>query len=295
METKICKNCEIEKDIDDFYKLNSGSPQAKCARCVCDELIEKRDNKREIKRINKLNELKNDISKITNDYERADKLIELYKLGYSLEECSHLLGTTIIEIEDHLRLVGIFGIKFKKCTICKILKPIDDFHKDNGKYDGIDARCKVCKKEWDARDDVRKRKMWFTQRWHEENREYCNKYANDRYHSNITVKLSVCVSSVMYYSLKGNKNGSHWEDLVDFDLEMLIEHLESKFVEGMNWDNYGSDWEIDHIRPITSFNFVSYDDPDFKICWSLANLQPLWKYLNRIKSDKISEEFDNVF
>jgi hypothetical protein len=75
---------------------------------------------------------------------------------------------------------------------------------------------------------------------------------------------------------------------------MLMSHLESKFQEGMTWDNYGTDWEVDHIVPVASFNFTSYEDEEFKKCWSLSNLQPLWTYQNRIKSDRISEEFNNI-
>lgn len=55
----------------------------------------------------------------------------------------------------------------------------------------------------------------------------------------------------------------------------------------MTWDNYGTYWHIDHIRPISSFSFETYYDPDFKICWALENLQPLEAKANRLKSNKI--------
>ena len=56
----------------------------------------------------------------------------------------------------------------------------------------------------------------------------------------------------------------------------------------MSWDNYGRNgWEIDHIKPISSFNFNSYKDKEFKECWSLENLQPLWAEENIRKSNKI--------
>ena len=57
---------------------------------------------------------------------------------------------------------------------------------------------------------------------------------------------------------------------------------------GMNWNNYGKNgWEIDHIKPISSFNFKSYEDKSFRKCWELVNLQPLWASENRFKSNKI--------
>ena len=35
-------------------------------------------------------------------------------------------------------------------------------------------------------------------------------------------------------------------------------------------------WHIDHIVPKNVFNFNSYNDIEFKACWSLENLRPIW-------------------
>lgn len=70
-----------------------------------------------------------------------------------------------------------------------------------------------------------------------------------------------------------------------FTNEELYSHLESLFTDGMSWENI-NEWHIDHIRPIASFNYDSVDHPDFKKCWSLNNLQPLWAADNIAKGDK---------
>ena len=54
----------------------------------------------------------------------------------------------------------------------------------------------------------------------------------------------------------------------------------------MSWNNYGK-WHVDHIIPISSFKFESIHDVEFKKCWSLDNLQPLWGSENIIKSNKL--------
>ena len=75
--------------------------------------------------------------------------------------------------------------------------------------------------------------------------------------------------------------------MVEYTLKDLKEHLESKFIDGMSWKNHGRfGWHIDHIRPIDSFNITDYDCNDFKECWSLNNLQPLWAKENLEKSNK---------
>ena len=87
---------------------------------------------------------------------------------------------------------------------------------------------------------------------------------------------------------KNIKNGRHWEDLVDFTIEELMSHVESQFTDGMNWDNRNK-WHIDHIKPQSLFVFNSMDTKEFKECWSLENLQPLWAVE---KIQKILEELE---
>lgn len=107
--------------------------------------------------------------------------------------------------------------------------------------------------------------------------------------SNIGNKLSDRIHTGIWQSLKGNKNGRHWEDLLEYNLSDLIIRLESLFKDSMSWKNYGK-WHIDHIKPISSFNFKSYEDKEFKECWALENLQPLWAEENLRKHNKILYE-----
>jgi len=103
-------------------------------------------------------------------------------------------------------------------------------------------------------------------------------------------RLSNAISASMRNALYGNKNGYHWEALVNYNLPELRKHLQKQFTDGMSWDNYG-EWEIDHVIPVSAFTFASPDDIDFKRCWSLANLRPLWMKDNRSKGKKIIKPF----
>jgi len=62
--------------------------------------------------------------------------------------------------------------------------------------------------------------------------------------------------------------------------------LESKFKNGMSWKNYGK-WHIDHAIPDIRFRYKSPEDEEFKKCWALNNLQPLWAKENIRKGGKI--------
>ena len=91
-------------------------------------------------------------------------------------------------------------------------------------------------------------------------------------------------------SLKGIKNGRRWHDLLGYTTEELIKHLESLFDENMNWSNYGSYWHLDHKKPKSLFKFIIAEDPEFKKCWALENLQPMEKMANLKKGANYKED-----
>lgn len=93
----------------------------------------------------------------------------------------------------------------------------------------------------------------------------------------------------IYRSLK-NKNGYSWEKLVGYTFQDLVNHLEKQFKPGMSWDNFGK-WHVDHIIPQSVFNYDDFTNIDFKRCWALDNLQPLWAHDNLIKGCKLDSPF----
>ena len=54
-----------------------------------------------------------------------------------------------------------------------------------------------------------------------------------------------------------------------------LEYREKQFDENMNWDNYGTYWQIDHILPQAAVPYDSLEHPNFQKCWALENLRPL--------------------
>lgn len=106
-------------------------------------------------------------------------------------------------------------------------------------------------------------------------------------------KINDAVRSGIRLSLKGKKHGRQWESLVGYTLQELMDYFENQFEDWMNWENYGvpkngeRTWNIDHIIPVSSFDFDSYEDEEFKKCWALSNLRPLCAIENMRKSNKI--------
>lgn len=93
------------------------------------------------------------------------------------------------------------------------------------------------------------------------------------------------MASAIYQALKHKKAGRKWETLVGYTHDDLVRHLERQFVDGMSWDNAGK-WHIDHIIPKSSFKYESAECDEFKACWALTNLRPLWAGENMRKHSK---------
>jgi hypothetical protein len=129
--------------------------------------------------------------------------------------------------------------------------------------------------------------------WVEKNKERRHKIttkAMKKRRSTLKGNLSHRISTLISKSLKRNKGGYHWESLVGYTVEDLKLHIENKFIKGMTWNNRNL-WHIDHIIPISAFNFETFNDLDFKRCWALSNLQPMWIKENLIKNSKLQKPF----
>ena len=114
-----------------------------------------------------------------------------------------------------------------------------------------------------------------------------NKKERDKYKTDLKFNLNDRMGRAIRLSLRGNKNGHKWEKLVGYTLADLIKHLERTLPEGYTWE----ECHIDHIIPISAFNFTVPEHTDFKRCWELNNLQLLPAMENLIKYSKLKEPF----
>lgn len=82
---------------------------------------------------------------------------------------------------------------------------------------------------------------------------------------------------------KGNR--SSLLKLLGCTYEEFKRHMESKFIRGMSWENYGKyGWHVDHIKPLSAFDLSKGDE--LKKAWHYTNLQPLWAEDNLSKGTK---------
>lgn len=82
---------------------------------------------------------------------------------------------------------------------------------------------------------------------------------------------------------KGYKS-TKTETLIGMTFKELKVYLETRFTEGMTWENYGQ-WHIDHILPISRFDLTNLEEQ--KKAFHYTNLQPLWAKDNLKKHAKV--------
>lgn len=165
------------------------------------------------------------------------------------------------------RLENIDKYKERRNKAYLKIKDNEDFKRGKAKYD----------KEYVAKniDKVKKRIKEWEIRTKPERRRVAREWLNNKRATDLRYKLNTRMSNSIRDGLKSRKSSKSWKTFVDYTIDDLVKHLESKFTKGMSWETHGlHGWHIDHIVPVSSFDFSKNED--IRKCWALSNLQPLW-------------------
>jgi hypothetical protein len=124
---------------------------------------------------------------------------------------------------------------------------------------------------------------------HEANKRRCAEYARKRYYegkkSGVSQMRLAMRNAVARILRKGKcKKDGRIAKYLGCTIERARKHIEAQFERGMCWGNHG-EWEIDHIIPLAAFDLTKAENR-FKVS-HYSNLRPLWKFVNRMKSDRI--------
>lgn len=178
-------------------------------------------------------------------------------------------------------------LKWRKCN-CGFVAHEVEFR--------IGNRCKKCENERQIAaakaNGYKHQKAYFKRdkgkaslkRYRENNPDKMREYANRYYDLSIKTNAERRIK----YNIKArhrevlNKFGYigvlNHQELLKCSYIALNRHIESKFQDGMSWDNYG-EWELDHIYP---FGVCKDIEQAVEAC-HYKNIQPLWKEDNQSK------------
>ena len=116
-------------------------------------------------------------------------------------------------------------------------------------------------------------------------RTYANKYQREKAKKDPNFRLARNLRKRFANAIKGtNYKKISALELCGCEIDFLKKYLESQFIEGMTWENYGKKWQIDHRLPVCSFDLSKLENQ--KACFHYSNLQPLWSRDNAIKGQK---------
>ena len=178
--------------------------------------------------------------------------------------------------------------QYRRDNIEHIKKYMKQYHADNEEHD----------KQY--RIDNKRYKNEYNKLWYQANKEYRKEYIKqyqkqyrkDKRRTNLKFNLNSKMSTTISYSLRNNKGGQHWEDLVGYALSDLIKHLKKTIPNGYDWQDFlDGRLHIDHIVPKSVFNYTKANQFDFERCWALDNLQLLPAKTNLEKSNKLYKSF----
>lgn len=208
----------------------------------------------------------------------------------------------------------------KICKVCQEEFPATNeyFHKAKRGLFGLRQECIICRKksyQADKKDHQIKNRKYYERNkeqilkdakqyrkenkntilerqklWRENNKSKIlninKEYVKNRRKTDPNFKVLLNMRSRIGNALKRNKKTGHTIDLLGCSINEIKLYLESKFLDGMSWNNYGrTGWHIDHIIPCSSFDLT--DLKEQKQCFHYTNLQPLWAEDNLSKSDKV--------
>lgn len=114
-------------------------------------------------------------------------------------------------------------------------------------------------------------------------RTYINAYVKNKYQTDTNFKVKSVLSARLRCFVK-NKNAST-QDFLGCTFEFFKEWIEFQFNEYMSWNNHGTFWHFDHVRPCSSYNLV--DEEEALQCFNWKNIRPLEAKENMSKKDKI--------
>jgi hypothetical protein len=122
-------------------------------------------------------------------------------------------------------------------------------------------------------------------RYQQANRERINSNIREKIKTDSNFRITRNLRTRFHSILRGKIKAGHSIDILGCSITDFKLYIESKFKHGMLWGNYGrGGWELDHIRPCSSFNLEYIEQQ--KQCFHYSNMQPLWLKENRSKGSK---------
>jgi len=164
----------------------------------------------------------------------------------------------------------------KTCANCSLELPLYAFSNNKKAKDGKQSYCKKCF------GDLFRGSGYHTDYYHKKRKE------------NVAYLIATKIAGGFRRHIRkgtGYKEDSVLTKQLCGTLEDVRKHIESKFVDGMNWENRNSLWVLDHIIPKAYGKTIE----DGYVLAHHLNIMPVLKEENYKKSKWVPEDVDLIF
>lgn len=263
--SKCCSRCDEIKEFDKFIK----------RRNICKECINKRNREFRITR-------EPPAEKCCSKCNKTDSFDKFVKNQNVCNDCNNLRRKTEYKNNDEKRqkiITSVVHYKQNKirqrkeqhileigegnavCKYCKLILPCTQFRHNRRK-------CIECEQEW-GRYYIKC--------------EETRKKINGRYQTDPIFRFISTQRRRIAISLQ--KKQMHTIEYLGCNSEQFFQWMSYNFTEAFTFENYGIDWHIDHVIPISRFNLNNEDEQLLGLNW--RNTSPLSVIDNLSKSNKI--------
>lgn len=138
----------------------------------------------------------------------------------------------------------------------------------------------------DHKDEVKCK----NKRWYKRNKIKARSYYRERqrrlYRTDPIYRLKSQLKGRLNAAIRcqNGLKSAHTIELLGCNIDVLKPYLESKFQQGMTWENYGK-WHVDHVIPCCKFDLTKSEEQ--RKCFHYTNLQPLWAIDNLQKGTSV--------
>jgi len=133
-----------------------------------------------------------------------------------------------------------------------------------------------------------RKKQWRLRRSQEQvqkDRIYRREYSRRIFATHVNHKIALNLRRRIYKLVRTTNKSRSMIELLGCSVESFKSYIEGKFQEGMDWQNYGRLWHLDHILPCAMFDLANPEHQNR--CFHFSNYQPLWASENIRKRNKI--------
>ena len=270
---KKCPKCTSTKNINMFFKMKSAkSGYASLCKECCKKSCKKYHDKKkglieeEVKPDNDYQQI------ITTNFKVCEecKVNKMYKCFVAIDNQIMNRRNICRDCESNKR--KNLESKTKHCPQCNTTYDKSEFPSDTSRIDGLYGLCRNCKSIQDAE--------------YKKNNPEKVKELNKKRMENPQNKIAHSLRTRLQHLIKDKQK--HTFEYLGLSKDELKAWFEYQFDEKMNWNNYGTYWQIDHVVPCASFDLTK--EEEIHKCCIWTNLRPLEKKLNNSKNNKILDD-----